>query len=55
LKTNSNSLAKGFTINYSEANSKKLYQNIGFNETFEDEDNNVKIMWAKYEDIKTDN
>lgn len=53
LQANSTSLSKGFTINFTEANTKKLYNNIGFNETFEDKDNNVKIMYAKYENIDT--
>jgi GNAT superfamily N-acetyltransferase len=54
LEANSTSQSKGFTINFTEAKSKELYNNIGFKEVFESEDKKVKIMYAKYEDIDTD-
>lgn len=54
LEANSTSQSKGFTINFTEAKTKELYNNIGFKEVFESEDKKVKIMYAKYEDIDTD-
>ena len=54
LEANSTSQSKGFTINFDEAKTKELYNNIGFKEVFEDKDKKVKIMYAKYEDIDTD-
>ena len=53
LEANSTSQSKGFTINFDEAKSKELYNNIGFKEVFEDKDKKVKIMYAKYENIDT--
>ena len=54
LEANSTSQSKGFTINFDEAKTKELYNNIGFKKVFEDKDKKVKIMYAKYEDIDTD-
>lgn len=54
MESESTSQSKGFTIDATESDSKKIYKNIGFAEPYTNEEKKINIMYAKYEDIDTD-
>lgn len=54
MESESTSQSKGFTIDATESDSKKIYKNIGFIEPYANKEKKINIMYAKYEDIDTD-